>query len=405
MQTHGDYLVVGSGIVGLATAWHLRHRGKVIVVDKEPVAAFHQTGRNSGVIHSGVYYTPGSLKARLCTDGRRRLLEFCTDHDIAISTSGKLIVATGETEVQALDELASRGEQNGLAGLKRLSPKETVELEPAARRAESLLVPETGLVDFHDVAQALATDIVDAGGELLYGFEVESVTAADGACVVATDGRVITADHAINCAGLQSDRIARMAGAVPDIQIIPFRGIYYSVAVRGLVGRPIYPVPDMRFPFLGVHLTPTVWGGLEVGPNAVLATGREAYRLRDLDWRDLGETIRYPGFRRLASTYWRVGATEVLRTMSRRSFASAARRLVPSLEDSWLTPAGSGIRAQAVDRDGELVDDFVFERTGTFLHVLNAPSPAATASLAIGAHIVRSLDQQPAGDTGGSANS
>ena len=396
MDTQADYLVVGSGIVGLATAWHLRRRGKVVVVDKEPVAAFHQTGRNSGVIHSGVYYTPGSLKARLCTAGRRSLIEFCTDHEIAVAATGKLIVAVGETEVPTLDDLTVRGEKNALVGLERLSPKETVRIEPAARRAESLLVPETGLVDFHEVAQALATDIADAGGELLYGFEVESVSAAGKPRVVAVDGRVVSADHAINCAGLQSDRVARMAGVVPDVQIIPFRGVYYSVAVRGLVGRPIYPVPDMRFPFLGVHLTPTVWGGLEAGPNAVLATGREAYRFRDLDWRDLGETIRYPGFRRLASTYWRVGATEVLRTMSRKSFASAARRLVPGLEDSWLTPAGSGIRAQAVDRSGKLVDDFVFERTGAFLHVLNAPSPAATASLAIGAHIVRSLDDHSA---------
>jgi L-2-hydroxyglutarate oxidase LhgO len=392
MQTNADYLVVGSGIVGLAVAWHLSRLGKVVVVDKEPVAAFHQTGRNSGVVHSGVYYVPGSLKAIMCTDGRRRLLKFCSDHDIPVRASGKLILAVGQSETSALDGLATRGEENGLSGLERLSPTETVRIEPAARPGESLLVPETGLVDYHEVAKALAIEITDAGGELLYGFEVASISADGNPTVVATDGREVTAERAVNCAGLQSDRLARMSGAIPQIQIIPFRGIYYSVAARGLVARPIYPVPDMRLPFLGVHLTPTVWGGLEAGPNAVLATGREAYRFRDLDWRDLGETIRYPGFRQLARTYWKVGATEVFRTMSRKAFAAAARRLVPGLEDSWLIPAGSGIRAQAVDRGGNLVDDFVFERTGAFLHVLNAPSPAATASLAIGAYIADLID-------------
>ncbi len=386
-----DTIVIGSGIVGLATAWRMRHDGKVVVLDKEHVPAFHQSGRNSGVIHSGVYYTPGSLKSQLCTEGRRQLLRFCSDHAIPVEPTGKLIVAATRQEVDELDVLGDRGERNGLSGLRKLTATETKAMEPAVISAPSLLVPETGLVDYHAVARALESDIVDAGGELLYDFNVVAVDGTDRPVVRAADGRSAMADRAVNCAGLHADRLARVAGADPRVQIIPFRGLYYKVAARGIVARPIYPVPDMRFPFLGVHLTPTVSGGLEAGPNAVLATGREAYRFRDVDWRDFGETLRYPGFLALARTYWRVGATEVVRTLSRRSFASALRRLVPGIEDAWLIPAGSGIRAQAVDRSGGLVDDFVFERTDRMLHVLNAPSPGATASLAIGAQIVDSL--------------
>ncbi len=384
---NADYLVIGSGIVGLAVAWHLRERGRVVVVDKEPTAAFHQTGRNSGVVHSGIYYKPGSLKARMCTDGRHRLESFASDRGIALRRSGKLILATDKSEEAGLDDLTQRGEQNGLIGLRRLSATEVSRMEPAVKPGEALLVPETGLINYREVAAVLARDIREAGGELIYGFDVSSIDSTGRPTVTASDGRVVVADAAVNCGGLQSDRLARMAGATPDIRIVPFRGIYYRLAVPTLVDLPIYPVPDLRFPFLGVHVTPTVEGEIEVGPNAVLATGREAYRLTDVDWGDMLEIVRYPGFRRLARKYWRVGAAEIRRTLSRRSFASAARRLVPAIEDSWLIPAGSGIRAQALDGEGQLIDDFVIERTGNFLHVLNAPSPAATACLAIGAYV------------------
>ncbi len=384
---NADYLVIGSGIVGLAVAWHLRERGRVVVVDKEPTAAFHQTGRNSGVVHSGIYYKPGSLKARMCTDGRHRLESFASDRGIALRRSGKLILATDKSEEAGLDDLTQRGEQNGLIGLRRLSATAVSRMEPAVKPGEALLVPETGLINYREVAAALARDIREAGGELIYGFDVSSIDSTGRPTVTASDGRVVVADAAVNCGGLQSDRLARMAGATPDIRIVPFRGIYYRLAVPTLVDLPIYPVPDLRFPFLGVHVTPTVEGEIEVGPNAVLATGREAYRLTDVDWGDMLEIVRYSGFRRLARKYWRVGAAEIRRTLSRRSFASAARRLVPAIEDSWLIPAGSGIRAQALDGEGQLIDDFVIERTGNFLHVLNAPSPAATACLAIGAYV------------------
>lgn len=384
---NADYLVIGSGIVGLAVAWHLRERGRVVVVDKEPTAAFHQTGRNSGVVHSGIYYQPGSLKARMCTDGRHRLESFASDRGIALRRSGKLILATDESEEAGLDDLAGRGEQNGLVGLRRLSATEVSKMEPAVKPGTALLVPETGLINYREVAASLARDIREAGGELIYGFDVSAIDSTSRPTVSASDGRVVVADAAVTCGGLQSDRLARMAGATPDIRIVPFRGIYYRLAVPTLVDRPIYPVPDLRFPFLGVHVTPTIEGEIEVGPNAVLATGREAYRLTDVDWGDMLEIARFPGFRRLARRYWRVGAAEIRRTLSRRSFAAAARRLVPAIEDSWLIPAGSGIRAQALNGEGQLIDDFVIERTGNFLHVLNAPSPAATACLAIGAYV------------------
>lgn len=386
-RLEADHFVIGSGIVGLAVAWHLRDQGKVIVVDKEPSAAFHQTGRNSGIVHSGIYYQPGSLKAHLCTEGRAQLEALAADHGIPLHTTGKLIVANSKAESDELDKLADRGHENGLSGLRALSSDEATAIEPEVRAANALLVPQTGLIDYRAAASALVRDIEEAGGELMYGFDVESVESTTRPAITAVDGRRVVADSAVNCAGLHSDRVARLAGAEPDIQIIPFRGIYYRLAVPALVTRPIYPVPDPRLPFLGVHVTPTITGDLEVGPNAVLATGREAYRFTDVDWTDLRETLGYRGFRRLAKEYWRVGATEIRRTLSRRAFANDVRRLVPAVKDSWLIPAGSGIRAQALDQQGRLVDDFVFERTENVLHVLNAPSPAATASLAIGAAI------------------
>jgi L-2-hydroxyglutarate oxidase len=391
IRMEADYLIIGSGIVGLAVAWRLRNRGRVVVVDKEPTAAFHQTGRNSGVLHSGIYYAPGSYKAKLCVEGREQMESFASDHGIPLRTPGKLILATDWREAETLDVLAVRGEQNGLSGLRQLSSTELASVEPAVRGIGGLLVPQTGLIDYRQVAAAMARDIDEAGGELLYGFEVIDIKSTLRPTVSASDGRVIVANAAVNCGGLQADRVARLAGVVPNVQIVPFRGIYYRIAVPGLVSHPVYPVPDLRFPFLGVHVTPTVAGEIEAGPNAVLATGREAYRLSDVDWGDMLETIRYPGFRHFAREHWRVGAVEVRRTLSRHAFGDAIRQLLPDVQDSWLIRSGSGIRAQALDRRGNLVDDFVFERTDNLLHVLNAPSPAATAALAIGESIANRL--------------
>lgn len=387
MRAEADIVVVGAGIVGLATAWHLRDSHRVVVVDKEAAPALHQTGRNSGVIHSGIYYRPGSAKALMCRSGKAMLEAFCHDRGIPTKRTGKIIAATEESEEARLAELAERGRLNGLEGLDLLDGKRVNEMEPAVRVRAGLLVHETGLVDFRQVTDALARDIVQSGGSILTSFKVVSIRNGSRVEVSSPDGRTVSADSAVVCGGLQADRLARLAGSEPSVKIIPFRGIYYRVINSELVTRPIYPVPDPRFPFLGVHLTPGLHGGLEAGPNAVLATGREGYRFLDVNLRDLVEIVGYPGFYKLARRYWRIGAAEMRRSASRRAFASALRRFTPNLEDDWLVPAGSGVRAQALDAEGNLIDDFAFEQIGRTLHVLNAPSPAATASLAIGKEI------------------
>lgn len=388
-----DHVVIGAGIVGLATAEALQRRtgGSVAVLDMEDRVAAHQTGHNSGVVHSGLYYRPGSLKARLCTEGREALAQLCEEEGVAFERTGKLVVATRERELPALEELARRGAANGLDGLQRLHGQDELrEVEPAVAGCAGLWVPQTGIVDYVGVCNALRRRIERAGGQVHLGRRVTGLRRAGNGWEVDASGTIQT-PHLVNCAGAWSDRVARMAGLRPKIRIVPFRGEYLVLApeaaplVRGL----IYPVPDPRFPFLGVHLTRMVDGQVEAGPNAVLALSRRGYRWRDVSLRDLASTLSFPGSWRLFARHATTGLGEVHRSLSRRAFAAALRRLVPALRTEDLLPAGSGVRAQALGPDGKLLDDFAFERDEGALHVLCAPSPAATASLAIGEEVAR----------------
>ena len=392
MSSDYDVCVVGGGIIGLATARALTHAFdgmSVVVVEKENDVGLHQTGHNSGVLHSGLYYQPGSKKAALCVSGRRAMLEFCENAGIPVEATGKLVVATDDAELPALEELHRRGIANGLQGLHRLDAAAMRAHEPNVAGSHGLLVPETAVVDFGAVAAALASELQSAGHALLTGAAVESIENAPGRVGVATGRATLTARLLVNCAGLHADTVARMAGIEPQVRIIPFRGEYYSLTggaedlVRGLV----YPVPDPRLPFLGVHFTRRSTGVVEVGPNAVLAAGREHYRGTRPKLRELASTLGFPGFRRIARRHWRTGITEVAGSLSRAVYARRARRLVPGVKAHHLKRAGSGIRAQAVTRTGDLADDFVIEATDRTIHVLNAPSPGATASLGIGVHI------------------
>ncbi len=391
-------VVVGGGLVGLATARELLARGRpVTVLEAEDGVARHQSGHNSGVIHSGLYYRPGSLKARLCLEGSDALYRFCAEHGIACRHTGKLVLATEPGEIPRLDELERRGRANGLTGLARLAPEEVRERFPEVAVGTALWVPQTGVVDFPAVARVLARQVCEAGGEVRTGTPLVGVSTQGGALVLEVGGRSsgsLPARLLVNCAGLQSDRVARLAGAQPKLRIVPFRGEYLQLVgkIRERVPFPVYPVPDPQFPFLGVHLTPTVDGRVEVGPNAVLALARHGYRRRDVSWRDLRETLAYPGLWRLAARHWRHGVAEMARSMSRGAFLRAARRLLPGLEEEDLAPGGSGVRAQALDRRGNLLDDFRIVHGERAIHVLNAPSPAATASLAIGREIANLVE-------------
>jgi len=356
--------IVGGGIVGLAVAYSLRDL-RPVVFEKERDVARHQTGHNSGVIHSGIYYKPGSSKARLCVEGAHRLREFCREHAVPTETCGKVIVATMPEELPRLDELHRRATANGVEA-ERIGPERLREIEPHVRGIAALHVPGTGIVDYVAVARKLAGFV-----DVRTGVKVESA-AQLGATLV------------INCAGLHCDRLARSR-----MKIVPFRGEYYELKKTSLVRGLIYPVPDPSFPFLGVHFTRMIGGGVEAGPNAVLALKREGYRWRDFSMRDALETLAYGGFRRLARRHWRMGLMEVWRSWSKPAFVRALQRLVPDVTADDLVPAGAGVRAQALDPDGTLVEDFRIEERPGEIHVLNAPSPAATASLAIGAHIAR----------------
>lgn len=389
-----DVCIIGAGLVGLGVGWALgeAHPGiALVIVDKEPTVAAHQSSHNSGVSHSGLYYRPGSLKARLCVEGRRRLEEFCETRGIAYKRSGKLVIATSPWHREALDELERRGVANGLTGLRRLGPDGINEIEPAAVGLEALHVPEAGVVDFPAVAQRLASELGERGADLRLGHTVTAIAhEADGARIEA-GGEEIRARVVVNCAGLHSDRVAELAGVHSEIRIVPFRGEYYTLVPEAgsLVRALIYPVPDPRFPFLGVHFTRRIDESVEVGPNAVLALGREHYREARPDWGEVRTTLSVPGFRRLARRHWRTGLSEMVRSRSRAMYARSARSLVPQVRAEHLLAGGAGVRAQAVSPDGRLVDDFVIEETGSTVHVLNAPSPGATASLAIGDHVAR----------------
>lgn len=381
-----DVVIAGAGIVGLATAYQLlqlRPGWKVQVLEKESAPALHQTGRNSGVVHSGIYYKPGSLKAKNCIDGRRELLTFCDRESIPYRTIHKLIVATEPSELPNLKELLARGQANGVRGVRLLSQSESLEIEPNVSALEALYLPECQIIDYSRVARALHAAILRQGGEVLFNERVVKFS-SDG---VVSQNRVYPARFFINCAGLYSDRLAR-ASSSGNIghRILPFRGEYYELTqekkdlVRGL----IYPVPDIRFPFLGVHLTHMMNGKIEAGPNAILATAREGYKKTDVNFKDLGDILSYPGFWKMAFKYWKAGLYEMARSSSKRLFLRDLQRLVPSIQERDLLPGGSGIRAQAVQRDGKLIYDFSIFEERSAIHVLNAPSPAATASLSIG---------------------
>lgn len=386
MTSPTDVLVIGGGIVGLATARAVaaaRPGIGVRVLEKEDTVGFHQTGHNSGVLHSGLYYKPGSHKAELCVQGRREMLAYCDAHSIPINVTGKLVVATQQSELDSLATLRERGTANGLAGIERLGPDGITQIEPHATGLAALHVPEAGVVDFSAVAASLAAD---PALEVRTGQAAKVISATASSVEVTTDTETHTARMIINCGGLYSDRIAEMAGLAPNVKIVPFRGEYYVLSTAGaeLIRALIYPVPDPRFPFLGVHFTRRIDGSVEVGPNAVLAFGREHYRDAAPDWAEARETLMYPGMRKLALQFWKPGLTEMTRSRLKRLYARSARRLVPRITAGDLLPGGSGVRAQAVTVDGQLADDFVFIDGPRSLHVLNAPSPAATASLAIG---------------------
>lgn len=392
-----DIAIIGGGIVGLASALALTRAGRrnVIVLEGESRVASHQTGHNSGVIHSGLYYKPGSLKARYCVAGRDALYRFCAEHGIACEPCGKLVVAVDEHERAALAELERRGKANGLTGIRRLTLEEMKEREPHVQGRESLLVPETGIVDFVAVAETYARLVREADGEVKTNAKVREIrTDAAGFTIITASGEV-RARHLINCAGLYSDHVARLAGLEPDIRIIPFRGEYMQLRpeAQRLVRHLIYPVPDPRFPFLGVHFTRMIQGGVEAGPNAVLTFRRNWYEHGDDDTRDMG-MLGYAGFWRMALKYGGVGIREMWRSRSRGAFVRSLQRLVPEISAEDVVAHGSGIRAQAVGRDGGLVDDFRFLEANRQIHVLNAPSPGATASLSIGQAIAEKAMQR-----------
>nr|WP_312870711.1 L-2-hydroxyglutarate oxidase [Streptomyces himalayensis] len=385
-----DVLVIGGGIVGLSTAYAITRAApgtRVTVLEKEPGPARHQTGRNSGVIHSGIYYRPGSLKARYAVKGAAEMVKFCAEYDIAHAVTGKLIVAIDRAELPRLHALVQRGRENGIP-VHELGPAQIAELEPEVRGLAAIHVGTTGVCDFTAVAQRLAEA---SGAEIRYGSEVTSVDRrADlGVAVRTADGAVVRGRMLVNCAGLHCDEVARLAGDDPGMRIIPFRGEYHELARPELVQGLVYPVPDPAFPFLGVHLTRGIDGGVHIGPNAVPALAREGYDWGTVRPRELGATLTWPGSWRIARRHWRYGAGELRRSVSKSAFTTAVRRLLPAVTEDDLVPAPSGVRAQAVLRDGALVDDFLIREGARAVHVLNAPSPAATASLPIGREVAR----------------
>ncbi|HEY5981323.1 MAG TPA: L-2-hydroxyglutarate oxidase [Microlunatus sp.] len=390
-----EIVVAGAGIVGLATAYELTRRGHAVtVLEKEPEIARHQTGRNSGVIHSGLYYTPGSLKARLGTAGAASMRDFAREHQIPVDICGKLVVATRPEQLASLERLYDRGQANGVP-VRRVDQDEAREFEPYVACVAGLRVETTGIVDYVGVCRTLASLVTERGGRLLTGEEIVGIDARTDGITVSTTAGDYRADRFVNCAGLQSDRLARLAGLEPDLRIVPFRGEYFELkpAYEHLVTGLIYPVPDPTLPFLGVHLTKMINGGVHAGPNAVLALAREGYSWGTVRPRDVADYLRWPGLWRLGRRFWKTGLGEVRRSLSHRRFLASLRELVPSLPDDCLEPAPAGVRAQALRRDGSMVDDFAYVRASRQIHVLNAPSPAATASLEIGRVIADEVDQ------------
>lgn len=396
-----DLTVIGGGIIGLATAMEIAEnypRVRLLLLEKEDRIAMHQTGHNSGVIHSGIYYKPGSVKAQTCVYGRKALLDFCDRHDIPYDLCGKVIVATHREEIPRLEELLRRGNANGVQGIEMIGPERLKEIEPHTAGIRALYAPTTGIIDFIGVAQAYATRIQSLGGEILTSHEVKNIVQGDGGLIIETPSREFRSKYLINCSGLFSDQIGRMVARYrdskiageEDLRIVPFRGEYYKVVPERhfLVNRLIYSVPDPEFPFLGIHFTRTLRGDVEVGPNAVLAFAREGYRKTDVNLRDMWGVLSYRGFWSMARMHWKSGLGEMYRSISKRAFVKALQRLIPDMQPDDLVSSRAGVRAQAVSATGALVDDFALSQTGNAIHVYNAPSPGATASLAIGKRIV-----------------
>ncbi|MFQ3213860.1 MAG: L-2-hydroxyglutarate oxidase [Marivirga sp.] len=392
MQKSYDIIIVGGGIVGLATAYEIKKKQadrKVLLLEKEGSLALHQTGNNSGVIHSGIYYTPGSLKAKNCIDGYHKLLQFCDEEGIPYDLCGKIIVATNKNELAALKTIEERGLANGLTGLKRLVGDEVKEYEPYVNGVGGIHVPQTGIIDYTAVALKYAEKFQELGGDIILNERVTNITTAQGISLVITGNDQYQCKLVINCAGLYSDKIAKLTSGKLDLKIIPFRGEYYMLKPEKqyLVKNLIYPVPDPSFPFLGVHFTRMINGGIEAGPNAVLAFKREGYRKSLFNLVELGETLAWPGFQKVAAKYWKTGFGEMYRSFSKSAFTKALQKLMPDITESDLIPGGAGVRAQACDRNGGLIDDFLILEEENAINVCNAPSPAATSSLAIGDHI------------------
>jgi len=383
-----DVIIVGGGIVGLATTWQLMRKNpqqKIILIEKENSLARHQTGNNSGVIHSGLYYKPGSLKATNCIHGYNLLIEFCKEHGIPFELCGKIVVATENDQVPLLNNLYERGKQNGLKNLTRLNAQELKEHEPYVNGVAGLFVPQTGIVDYLNVAEKLGDLIRQADGEIKLGEKVIEIHPEASHINVVTEKKSYQGNLLINCAGLYSDKIARMTSKV-NVKIIPFRGEYFKLVKEKeyLVKNLIYPVPDPNFPFLGVHFTRMMRGGVEAGPNAVLAFKREGYKKSDINLGEFAESLAWPGFQKVALKYWKTGLGEMYRSFSKTAFTKALQKLVPDIQEKDLTHGGAGVRAQACDRNGGLVDDFMILEEKQVINVCNAPSPAATSSLAIG---------------------
>lgn len=385
-----DVVVIGGGIVGLATALNLKKtnpRLRLLLLDKEEKLAAHQTGHNSGVIHSGLYYKPGSLKARNCIEGYHMLLDFCNENEIAHELCGKIVVATSKEQIPILDGLFERGIQNGLTGLEKLNVEQMKEIEPHVAGISGIKVPQTGIINYTQVSEKYAENIKKLDGEIKLGEKVSSISEINGVSTVVTNKGSYETTLVINCAGLYSDKVAQLTEKEKlKLRIIPFRGEYYELKPEKhyLVKHLIYPVPDPNFPFLGVHFTRMVGGGIEAGPNAVLAFKREGYTKLGIDFKEFGETLAWPGFRKVAAKYWKTGMGEYYRSFSKAAFTKALQGLIPEIQMDDLIPGGAGVRAQACDYDGGLVDDFAILENSQAINVCNAPSPAATSSLAIG---------------------
>ncbi len=384
-----DVLIIGGGIVGLASGLQLIQNNpklKIVILEKETEVAKHQTGNNSGVIHSGLYYKPGSLKAKNCIHGYNLLIDFCTNNEIPFELCGKIVVATEDKELPLLKNLFDRGQQNGLQDLKNLGAEELKEYEPHVTGIAGIFVPQTGIVDYKKVAEKYATLIKEKGGDILLGQKVISITLSHTDAIVTTETTEYTSKLVVNCAGLYSDKVARYTSKNIDLKIIPFRGEYYKLKKEkeSLVKNLIYPVPDPNFPFLGVHFTRMMKGGVEAGPNAVLAFSREGYKKSDINLAELGESLAWPGFQKVAYKYWKTGCGEMYRSFSKAAFTKALQKLLPEIQSTDLVEGGAGVRAQACDRTGGLIDDFMIVEEKQVINVCNAPSPAATSALSIG---------------------